>query len=71
MGEYIVQLLKEKNQKALLKQDSIYEKSQKKNLDVQEGYAMLWSKKIKRMKVWDNGVSVEVSEANSAPRCRD
>ena len=34
IGEYIVQLLKEKNQKALLKQDSIYEKSQKKNLDV-------------------------------------
>ena len=34
IGVYIVQLLKEKNQKALLKQDSIYEKSQKKNLDV-------------------------------------
>ena len=36
MGEYIVQLLKKKKirKKALLNQDSIYEKSQKKNLDV-------------------------------------
>ena len=35
MGEYIVQLLKKKiRKKALSNQDAIYEKSQKKNLDV-------------------------------------
>ena len=52
MTEFMVQFYKQKNHKALLNQDSIYEKVQKKHFGCNtywENYVMLWSEQIKRV----------------------
>ena len=58
MDEFMAQLLKEKRQKILLQQDAIYEKVQRKNMDVMGPLCKLWQNLETADKEQDSSVSI-------------
>ena len=58
MDEFMAQLLKEKRQKILLQQDAIYEKVQRKNMDVMGPLCKLWESLVTANKEQDSSVSI-------------
>ena len=58
MDELMAQLLKEKRWKILLRQDAIYERIQRKNMDIMEPLCNLWESLETANKEQDSSVSV-------------
>ena len=58
MDEFMAQILKQKRQIILLQQDAIYEKIQRKNMNVMEPLCKLWESLETTNKEQDSSVSI-------------